>query len=58
MDAELLSLWEKAKAVEMTDEQRHEQRIQHVAATGNMSDPRITVNTTRAVFTLMEAEQG
>ena len=48
-------LWEAAKAVEMSEEAREEQTIRHLAATGNMSDPRITVETMRASRTLMRA---
>ena len=57
MDDALQDLWEKSKDIKMTPEERREQLIRHVAATGNMSDPRITVETTRAVFTLMDAEK-
>ena len=58
MDTELERLWERAKAVEVSEEERLEQRIIDVAANGNLSDPRITVETTRAVHTLMEAENA
>lgn len=58
MDTELEQLWEKAKAVEVSDEERVEQRIIDVAANGNLSDPRITVETTKAVHTLIEAEEA
>lgn len=56
MDDELENLMTKAKGITMSEEERIEQRIHHVAATGNMSDERITVETTRAVHTLIEAE--
>lgn len=52
MDAELERLWDKAKGVTMTPEERDEQRILDVAANGNMSDPDITVDTTRIVHTV------
>ena len=53
---DLHSLWEEAKAVELSEEERSEQRIINVAANGNITDERITVETTRAVHTLFEAE--
>ena len=57
MDSELNKLWNKAKAVEVSEEERTEQRIIDVAANGNISDSRITIETTRAVHTLVEAEK-
>ena len=58
MEDELEKLWERAKGIEMSAEERAEQRIIDVAANGNISDPRITVETTRAVHTLVQAEKA
>ncbi|MCY4460962.1 MAG: hypothetical protein OXC26_11295 [Albidovulum sp.] len=49
MKPELKSLWNKAQGINMSREQRDEQRIQDVAANGNISDDRITVETTRKI---------
>ena len=51
-------LWDEAKKVEMSDDERVEQRIIDVAASGNMADSRVTMDTTRAVHTLMKAEDA
>ena len=57
-DTDLDRLWNEAKAVEMNDEERAEQRILDAAANGNISDSRITVETMRATRLLMDAEQA
>ncbi len=51
-------LWERAKDVEMSDHERTEQRIIDVAANCNISDPRVTIETTRMVHELVEATKS
>ena len=51
-------LWEQAKAVEMSDEALSEQRIHHVFANANLSDPRITIDTVRAAHTLVQSAEA
>ena len=48
-NTELDTLWERAKHVRMTRDEQDEQMIQDVAANGNISDPRITEESVRAI---------
>ena len=57
-DDDLNSLWEKAKAVEMSEEERDEQRINHVFANMNLSDPRISIETVRATHELVRSVEA
>ena len=57
-DDDLNSLWGKAKAVEMSEEERDEQRINHVFANMNLSDPRISIETVRATHELVRSVEA
>lgn len=57
-DDDLDSLWEKAKAVEMSEEEQDEQRILHVFANVHLSDPRVTIDTARAAHTLVQSSES
>lgn len=57
MDKELAELLERARSVQMNEEQLEEHRIALATANGHISDSRITLDTMKATRTIMKAAE-